>query len=132
MGSDLATIGDISEKIRERIQAEFVTLVPKEMWDRLVKKEVEWFLTNTGYSKNEPSPLKTMVRRELEKMFIEQVRTQLNEMQGSWGANGKMQAGAAVKNMVKEIAPELWELAVSGVVQRAIEGFRNNLSQSQY
>lgn len=132
MENELATIGDISEKIRERIQSEFVTLVPKEMWERLVKKEVEWFLADTGYRKNEPSRLKTMVRRELEKMFIEQVRSQLNEMQGSWGANNKMQAGEAVKAMVKEIAPELWELAISGVVQRAIEGFRNNLSQSQY
>ncbi len=131
MGNDIATIGDISEKIRERIQAEFVTLVPKEMWDSLVKKEVAWFLSDTGYRKDEPSPLKTMVRRELEKMFIEQVRTQLNEMQGSWGGDGNMQAGAAVRKMVEEIAPHLWELAVSGVVQRAIDQFRSNLS-SQY
>lgn len=132
MENDIVSVGDISEKIRERIQSEFVTLVPKEMWERLVKKEVEWFLADTGSRANEPSSLKTMVRRELEKMFIEQVRTQLNEMQGSWGANNKMQAGEAVKQMVKEIGPELWEIAVAGVVQRAIDGFRNNLSQSQY
>ena len=132
MGNEIATIGDISEKIRERIQSEFVTLVPKEMWERLVKKEVEWFLVDTGYHKNNPSPLRTMVRRELEKMFIEQVKIQLNEMDGSWGADNKMHAGAAVKQMVKEIAPELWEIAVAGVVQRAIEGFKNNISQSQY
>jgi len=133
MGNDIVTIPDISEKIRERIQSEFVTLVPKEMWERLVKKEVEWFLSDTkNYGRGEPSPLKTMVRRELEKMFIEQIKTQLNEMQGTWGANGKMQAGVAVKKMVKEIAPELWELAVAGVVQRAIEGFKNNIVQSQF
>jgi len=87
-------------------------------------------LTDTAYNRKEPSPLRIMVRRELEKMFIEQVKSQLNEMRGSWGANNKMQAGEVVKAMVKEIAPELWELAVAGVVQKAIEGFRNNLSTS--
>ena len=128
MNNEIVTVGDISEKIRERIQSEFVTLVPKEMWERLVKKEVEWFLADTGYRKNEPSPLKTIIRRELEKTFIEQIKTQLNEMSGSWRTDGNMQAGLAVKQMVKEIAPDLWELAISGVVQRAIEQFRNSLS----
>ena len=131
MNNEIVTVGDISEKIRERIQFEFVTLVPKEMWERLVKKEVEWFLTDTGYHKNEPSPLKTMIRRELEKTFIEQVKSQLDKMQeGGWGASNTMQAGEAVKTMVKEIAPDLWELAISGVVQGAIERFRNTLSSS--
>lgn len=131
MGNDIATITDISEKIRERIQAEFVTLVPKEMWGRLVKKEVEWFLSDTGYINNEPSPLKTMVRRELEGMFITQVKVQLSKMQGNWGADGNAQAGEAVKKMVKEIAPQLWEGVISGVVQRAVDQFRSSLS-SQY
>jgi len=39
----LVSVSDISEKIRERIQAEFVTLVPKEMWDSLVKKRLLGF-----------------------------------------------------------------------------------------
>jgi len=137
MGNELVNIDTVKDKIRDRIQVEFISLIPKEAWDALVTKEINWFMTdkdNYYRSTNSAiSPLRVLVRQELEKQFGEQIKKKLQEMGTcSWGANGQPEASKAVKEMVKKIAPELWEIAVAGVVQRAIEGFRNQLSQSGY
>ena len=65
-------------------------------------------------------------------MFKEKIKEQLRSMQGIWNASGNEEPSEAVKQMVKEIAPELWEIAIAGVVQKAIEGFRNSLPQQYF
>lgn len=131
--NELMNTDTIRDKIRERIQKEFVELIPQEAWQALVEGEIKWFMADTtsgSYRQSGPSPLRVMIRVELENKFKEDVLNQLALMQGSWGRDGEMEAGDAVKEMVKGIAPELWKIAVSGIVQRAIEGFRIQLSQS--
>lgn len=132
--NELMNTDTIKDKIRERIQKEFVELIPEEAWKALVEGEIKWFMTDTtsgSYHHNGPSPLRDMVRRELENRFREDVRNQLTAMpMGSWDTDGKMEASEAVKDLVKGIAPELWELAVGVVVQKAIEGFKIQFSQT--
>lgn len=132
MGIELANIDTIKDKVRERIQKEFVKLIPKEAWDELVAEEIRWFMTSKEvmYGKTGPAPLRALVRGELEKKFIEQLRKQLEDMPGDWSGTGETKAGFAVKEMVKGIAPELWEIAVGSVIQKAIETFRMQLGQS--
>ena len=132
MGTELTNIDTIKDKVRERIQIEFVQLIPKEAWDALVSKEVEWFMNykDQWTTDRSPSPLRQIVRKELEKIFIGQVKTTLMKMEiTSWDDDGKPMASEAVKKMVKEIAPELWEIAVAGVIQRAVEGLRQQIQQ---
>lgn len=128
---ELMNTDTIKDKIRERIQKEFVELIPEEAWKALVAGEIKWFMEDTssgGYRQSGPSPLRDMIRTELTNRFKEDVKKELDSMQGSWDPDGKMIAGEAVKELVKGIAPELWELAVAGVVQKAIEGFRIQMS----
>ncbi len=132
---ELANIDTIKDRIKDRIQTEFVSLIPEEAWSNLVAKEVEWFTTAKGEnyaSTAKPSPLQTLVRCELESRFKEQISKTLSDMRGGWNRNGRSTPSDAVTKMVKEIAPELWELAVAGVVQQAIDGFRNSLGQNNY
>lgn len=129
--NEITNMNTIQEKVRERIQTEFVSLIPKEAWDNLVANEIKWFMedSGSGYNKH-PAPLKSMVRTQLNEKFKEQIGKTLSDMEGSWsGITCKAKAGDAVKQMVKEIAPELWEIAVADIVQRAVDGLRQQITR---
>ena len=134
----LANIGTIQDTIKERIQKEFVSLIPDEAWKKLVQGQIDWFMTrpNKSYhssSKYDPAPLDILVRKELEKMFSETIVNYINtEMSGVWDQHGDPAPTEAIKKMVKEIAPEIWEIAIAGIITRAVDGLKNQISQMNY
>lgn len=66
---------DIQDKIRERIKAAFMDLIPEEKWDEIIKREVDYLMLDgtkeTGYGRTEivPSPLREMVQGLIKEKF---------------------------------------------------------------
>lgn len=119
--------------IAERIQTEFIRLMPLEDWTRLVESEVKKFNAPTGYHKEGPSPLRAMIQQNLEARFKKKVEFTLSSMVSTEWTDGDCPAATdAVAEMVKKIAPELWQLAVANVVQKAVDGFRTQIASLQY
>lgn len=128
---EIMTTDTIKDKVRERIQKEFVTLIPKEAWKQLVDGEINWLVSpRKEYGRENPSLLKEMIREQLREIFAKQIKEELAGMQAEdWNAEGRPCAGPAVRLMVKQLAPELWELAIRDVIQRAVDGLRVQIQQ---
>jgi len=129
MANEITINKSIEDRVKERIQSEFVNLIPDDVWSKFVKDEINWFITDdTKYSRTSPAPLKVIIRKELENMFRETIINTLNNMQSEFGQQGP-EPNEAVKEMVKEIAPDIWILAVQGIVQKAVDTFRNIMAE---
>ena len=122
--------------IKERIQKDFAKLMPDEKFQALVEHEVKWFQEEREVpsyrpgKRYEPSPLVQLVRNELEKMFKSKLKEILDspDYRGFWDAN-KESPGKVVKEIIKELSPQLWEMILAEQAQVIISHIRNNISQ---
>lgn len=128
--------GDVATKLRERIQAAFVDLIPQEHWDEMLKKEVEAFMNptlesvvsngyRTGETREVPSKfsqictaiLTEFVREEAKKQFEAADRTNLSESIRAWiEENHQEVVNRFVKSLftngVQQISQQLsWDIA---------------------
>lgn len=135
----------IKKKIADHIKATYVDLIPPEAWVQLVDAEVTEFTTDvkeeilwnghqrSGQYKTIPSPLKKIVKDELTDFFKEQVKAELAKAEyaqvystarrlfdpgNSWGP------GEAVKEIIRQLLPEMMEHVFGAVVQNAIQDLK--------
>ena len=47
MSTQIATLANVQDKVRERIQATFMDLIPPEMWEGMVSAELHRFQIET-------------------------------------------------------------------------------------
>jgi len=91
MSTELSKAGvdfaDVAAKLRERIQAAFVDLIPQDRWDEMLKKEVEKFMapavTRDHYNSREtihPSPFSKICQTHLDAMIQQEVAKQFAAM----------------------------------------------------
>jgi hypothetical protein len=117
MNTQVATLASVQDKVRERIQASFMDLIPHELWDGMVDAE-----------------LKRFTREDLPKLVVEQAKLKALEMlklelakpawADRWGMNG-MDPSPMVSEVVRQCAPELVAALFGGLVQQLVQHARN-------
>lgn len=117
--TQVATLQSVQEKVKERIQASFMDLLPQELFDAMVKKAVDDFTT-----KELPDLVKQAVRERL----ADAIKTELSgpEWQGKWLPNCRQVGSQMVEAIVRETAPELVQAMFGGMVQDIVSQIRNN------
>jgi hypothetical protein len=90
MSTEMAKTGvdfsDVTTKLRERIQAAFVDLIPQDKWDEMLQKEVEKFMAPAeirdyhGRVTHTPSPFSKICQAHLDAMIQQEVAKQFAAM----------------------------------------------------
>ncbi|MFN8758867.1 MAG: hypothetical protein ACK5XA_08665 [Tagaea sp.] len=109
----------LQEKVRERIQASFVDLIPPEAWEELVRRELDAFVRDT---------LPNTIKAAAHDVLRERLRGELAkpEWQPSWdGSTGKMVPSEMVADAVKEAAPALVAAMFGSMAQQFVDMARN-------
>lgn len=140
MANDLSPLQSVQDNIKEKIKAEFVNLIPDEMWSAMVKSVVGEFTTDpvesryNGQHASHQSPLKQMIRSELEAMAKAHLKAELDRLgQVQWNGYGNVMASEAIKTMIAEHFQDILASVQSGFVQMAVritvEQMRNSMQR---
>lgn len=124
MNTPPATLASIQEKVRERIQASFMDLIPPELWEGMVSAELHRF-----------------TREELPKLVVEQAKAKALELlkvelakpewAERWGMHG-IDPSPMVAEVVRQAAPDLVAALFGGLVQQLVVQARNMQSHRVY
>lgn len=137
MGNELSTeLKTIQDRVRDRIQSEFIQLIPKDMWDKMVADELQKFITTypakNHWDKDIPSPLARLIQEQIEAVAKAKIREEFST--GRWTANWNgvsYEASEATKKLVVEhgdlILKTILKQMMEMIAQNAIENFKNSL-----
>jgi hypothetical protein len=135
MSTDLSTqvVPNLKDVVTDRVRAEFVRLIPDEAWKAMVEKELKFFTTATADQYNRgpvQSPVQVMIRDELRKLIADGIKKELETeaFRAAWDGQRHV-VGPAIKEMLKELAPEMVGAMFAGVVQTATDQLRYQLTQ---
>lgn len=128
---------DFQEQLKEKIRAEIGNLIPDEQWTALVKQELDAFFNNkyeegVGFQADtfRPAYLTKVCNEEIAKYCREKVQEVLRgeEWQKQWDGKGRAIASAAVSEILKQNANEIFASMFSGVAQNVVEYLQNNFN----
>lgn len=111
-------MASVQEKVKERIQASFMDLIPPEMWEGMVQQHLNEFTRDM---------LPRLVKEEAEKRLREMltVEFQKPEWTEKWGVNG-VEASEMLSTVLKEAAPNLVAAMFSQLAANIVMDLRNN------
>jgi hypothetical protein len=118
MNTEVATMASIQEKVKERIQASFVDLIPQEMWEGMVQQHLKDFTTQV---------LPKLVKDEAEKRARELLIAELGKpgwVSGLWGPAGP-EPSPLLLEVIKQAAPDLVAALFGNLVQQMVMNLRN-------
>ncbi len=124
-GNTVATLASVQEKVRERIQATFVDLIPEELWAGMVHAQIEE-ITKTVLPK--------LVHEEAEKKLREMIQAEMRKPEWSefWDDQSVRlgpRASAMVTEAVKKAAPDLVAALFGRFAQSIVSDLRNNIQR---
>lgn len=124
-GNTVATLASVQEKVRERIQATFVDLIPEELWAGMVHAQIHE-ITKTALPK--------LVHEEAEKKLRALIVAEFSkqEWSGYWDSHSALlgpKASEMVTEAVKKAAPELVAALFSRFAQGIVMDLRNNIQR---
>lgn len=137
MTNDITPLQSIQNTIKDKIRAEFANLIPDDMWKGMVQSVVSEFITDKkdGYSgRASESPIKAMIRQEIEKMAKAHLTAELDRLGTvSWNSYGQQVAAEAIKKMISEHFAEMLAAVQAGFVEvavmQAVQNLRNSMSR---
>ncbi len=118
MADNALTSQSIQERVKEKIQASFVDLVPDEMWSKLV--DDEWQRIK---DKLVPDVVKQAATDEIRNALMGEF--QKPEWQEQFAGFGP-EPSEVVKKIIEESAPMLVSILFGSIVQQAVNHIRNN------
>lgn len=156
----------LMEGVRDRIKSTFVSLIPDEMWNQMVEKEIYIFTTGKivphhdykGDGKYldweervpyededvynswgrlekpaEVSPLRKMIREELEAKFRANLKEYLEgeEYQAHYEQYGKPEIGRAIKQVLVDNADTIFFGFMESMMQSVFNDMRVRIAQMQ-
>lgn len=118
MNTQVQTLASVQERVRERIQASFVDLIPPELWDEMVRKELGNFTHNM---------LPELVKKAASEKLLELLKEELNkpEWRERWGSNGQPGVSDMVGKVLREAAPSFVEAWMGNYAQQLVQSIRN-------
>ena len=122
----------INELVRERIQKDFVSLIPAENWTQLVDGVVKEFTVkklrnrNSGNERS-TSDLEELVREDLEARFKEIIKAEFNsgKYQTMWDGYNQQIAPLVVQEICEKYSGRIFNSMSSGVVAQVMSNMRN-------
>lgn len=136
MSTDISPLATVQQKIQDRIKAEFVSLIPEEMWTAMVDGVITDFTTDKpGRYNSDPiikSPMKALINDEIGKLAKEAVMAELAKIaQPQWDERGQKIVSEAIKQMVStnynEMLASINQQMVEMAVMMAVNNLRNSL-----
>ena len=126
MGSEVAKRFDAAEfreQVEGRIKAEFMSLLPDEMFTEMVKDAIQRLTTSRtegpDYNRRHvPSEFEKMVSEALKEDVVKQVRAVLAKPE--WTGNWEGVIGEAVEELVKKNAAQMVASVFGSAIQHAI------------
>jgi hypothetical protein len=118
---EIATMASVQEKVKERIQASFMDLIPPELWEGMVQQHLNKF---------QFEELPKLVKAEAEKRLREVVADEFKKPEWSeqW-FNGSPRVSALLAATLKEAAPDLVTALFSRLAVDMVAIFRNQNSR---
>jgi hypothetical protein len=120
--TELAPMEALNERIKSKIKADFMSMLPDELFDNLVTDtSVEFF------QKEMPELIKVQLRALLQEKLDEEF--QKPEWRTIWTSNNYNQSirpGEAVQRIIRESAPLLMEALIQGAVMNVVNSLQNN------
>jgi len=127
----------LMQGVKDRIKATFVSLIPDEQWEQMVKKEVDDFFNTKDReynNRNRYSDFQAIVRTELEaearKRLLDYISSP--DFNTVWQGSGLPVATEFVKNMVVENSGAILSNFYAGMASMMISDFANQLRNRQY
>lgn len=118
----------LMQGVKDRIKATFVSLIPDEQWDQMVKKEIDAYfrLDSQGYRHELISHFSITVRDVLQKEVYKRVESTLNspEFSINW-TGGKQTLPEIIKSELVTKAPEIFIASIEGMITNVILSMRN-------
>jgi hypothetical protein len=124
------------ETIKQRIQIDFVSLIPDDVFQAMVDAEIKEFTTDvkTLYNNEvKPSPLRKMIQSIIEEKFRLQLKEELekSEYVTQWNCHkNQNDPSVAVNRIIRENMDLIIQQAFGNVIQEAVFKMRQTLSQN--
>jgi len=125
----------LAEQLRDKIRVDMATLMPDEMWEALLKKEMETFFekqTTTDYhgrrTVDRPSVFHEIVTEIMREETKKRVRDMLNkpEWDGFWDGQ-EQRAGEKIEELIKKNAGAILASVLSESISSVVGQMRHNL-----
>lgn len=129
--SEIAPLTAVQDRIKEKIKAEFVELMPDDLWSGLVQSVVSDFISTKnqrGY--DQEAPIKKLMREALETEAKQHIATQLSKFTAEWDGYGNKIVTASVKKIVEENFEELLKAVQLGMVEATVGTAINHIRQN--
>jgi len=118
----------LMQGVKDRIKATFVSLIPDDQWDQMVKKEVDDYfrLYSYGYRNENTSHFTTTVRDVLQKEVYKRVQEVLSspEFDIEWNGDKQSLTGVIKDELIRK-APEIFIASIEGMVANVVLNMRN-------
>jgi uncharacterized membrane protein YheB (UPF0754 family) len=124
MSTEVVTLQTVQERVKERIQQSFMDLIPPELWQGMVQRELESF-TRTEFPK--------MVKQAAEERLREMLKVEFSKSgwMEEWTGNGPT-ASEFLAGVLKEVAPDLVSALFSRLGNEIVQSIRNGGVISRY
>lgn len=139
MSTEIATqMKTVQDKVRDRIQTEFINLIPQEMWEQMVAVEIAAFTAEPKIDQwgrrdsNQGTTAHDMIREALNSVAKEKIAKELAGDRWSAHFDGMdYVVGEAIKKIVVEQGDLIMKTMMTGmtqaVVDSAVQAFRSQL-----
>ena len=128
----------LMQGVKDRIKSTFVSLIPDEQWEQMVKTEVDNFFKGKelGYQGNRvyASDFQVLVRNMVNQEAKDRLVAYMSgtDFQEIWQANGQPIASEAVRKLVVENSGAILTNFYSGIVSSMMHTFAANIRNGQF
>jgi len=136
VSTSLEKLGDmVRDRVRDKVREEFVGAIPDEVWDGLVKKEIDDLIVPDPTSGDGKSKLERIIAVELRTVVKEKLVVALKEaVDGMWcfdtDSQGNVRANHAVRTIVRELIPDIVEAQWGRLTQECVNTLREALHRT--
>lgn len=133
MATDLAPLASVQDAIKARIKAEFVNLIPDDMWKALVEEVVTDFITDKQrdrWDTKQTAPIKEIVRKELEEQSRTYLKAEIDRLGPNMWNNGSSVVSEALRKLIADNFKDLLASTQAAMVDVAVQLAVNHMRQS--
>ena len=134
-----ATVLSVKDLVTERIRANFVQLIPEDVFTAMVAKELNDFTAERtvdgGYNRRTSSQFRDIIRAELEAQFKALVKEELSKPEfsaslwervpGTQGMTGPVPS-LFVQELIRQAMPDMFTHIMGFMVQEQLNNMRNS------